>query len=277
MILIADSGSSKTEWIVLSEGQEILRIETIGLNPYFVDEGTIRATIEHSSLLKYANKIKQIEFFGAGCSNKEKQEWLKSVFQLSFRKAVVSIYTDIELAVKASAHNEPCIVCILGTGSTFRIFDGKEISSKYSSLSYILGDEGSGTYIAKALLRGVFYQNLSQDLRAEFFKAYPIDSATLLQKIYNEPQANRYLASFVPFCKDNIQNPEIEKIVRNAFEQFYLEHLEKLPELKSYPVHFIGSIALYFEDQLRYIARKYKFTIGIIVQKPLSKVIEQYV
>ena len=100
---------------------------------------------------------------------------------------------------------------------------------------------------------------------------------TLLQKIYNEPQANRYLASFVPFCKDNIQNPEIEKIVRNAFEQFYLEHLEKLPELKSYPVHFIGSIALYFEDQLRYIARKYKFTIGIIVQKPLSKVIEQYV
>ena len=277
MILLADSGSSKTEWILLDGGKEILRTETIGLNPYFVDEGTIRATVEHSPLFKYAKKIKQIEFFGAGCSNEEKQAWLKSVFQLSFQKATVSIYTDIELAVKASAHNEPCIVCIFGTGSTFRIFDGKEIKSKYSSLSYILGDEGSGTYIAKALLRGVFYQNFSPELISAFFKAYPIDSATLLQKTYNEPQANRYLASFVPFCKEHITSPEIEKIVLNAFEQFYFEHLQKLPEIKSYPVHFIGSIALYFEEQLQAIARKHHFTIGRIVQKPLSKVLEQYI
>jgi len=277
MILLADSGSSKTEWILLAEGKEILRTETIGLNPYFVDEGTIRATIEYALFFKYADKIKQIEFFGAGCSNKEKQVWLKGVFQLSFRKARISIYTDIELAVKASAHNEPCIVCILGTGSTFRVFDGKEIKSKYSSLSYILGDEGSGTYIAKSLLRGVFYQNFSPELSAAFFKDYPIDSATLLQKVYNEPQANRYLASFVPFCKAHIAHLEIKEIIWNAFEQFYLEHLQKLPEIKTYPVHFIGSIALHFEEQLQDIARKHQFTIGRIVQKPLSNAIEDYV
>lgn len=276
MILLADSGSSKTEWILIEDGAEILRTETIGLNPFFVDEGTVRATIEHSSIFPFANKIKELEFFGAGCSNLEKKEWLQSIFKLSFQKATIAIHTDIELAVKASAEDTPCIVCILGTGSTFRIFDGTKIISKYSSLAYILGDEGSGTYIAKALLRGIFYQNFSQELIDAFFKKYPIDNAQLLQKIYKEPQGNRYLASFVPFCKENIHHPQIEGIVLNAFEQFYLEHLQKLPEIKTYPVHFIGSIAFHFEAQLQKIATRHDFTLGRIIQKPLSKIIMQY-
>jgi N-acetylglucosamine kinase-like BadF-type ATPase len=277
MILLADSGSSKTEWVILKDGLEILRTETIGLNPYFVDEGTIRATIENSELSVYASKIRQLEFFGAGCSNQEKCDWLFEVFKHTFRKATIQIYTDIEGAVKASSDNKPCIVCILGTGSTFRIFDGKAIHRKYSSLSYILGDEGSGTYIAKSLLRGIFYQNFSKHIIDAFYKAYPIDSEILLQKVYREPQPNRYLASFVPFCKTHILEPEIENIVIDALTQFYLEHLRKLPEIKTYPVHFIGSIAYHFEDQLQKVSNKHKFQLGRIVQKPLSNIVKQYV
>ena len=276
MILLADSGSSKTEWIILDQGEEILRTETIGLNPYFVDEGTIRATIEHSPLKAYQDKIKQVAFFGAGCSNEDKSEWLKSILALCFRKSAIEVYTDIEGAVRASSNGEACIVCILGTGSTFRIFDGKDIIRKYSSLSYVLGDEGSGTYIAKALLRGIFYQNFNQELIDAFFKDYPIDSEILLQKIYKEPQGNRYLASFVPFCKKYIHYPEIEALVLDSFEQFYLEHLQKLEEINDLPVHFIGSIAFYFEAQLQKIAAKHNFKIGRIVQKPLSNIIPQY-
>lgn len=273
MILFADSGSTKTEWILINEDKEILKTETIGLNPYFVDEGTINATIEHSELHQYFKKITEVNFYGAGCSNEEKANWLERVFQKSFTKAEINIYTDIDGAVQASSNGQPCIVCILGTGSTFRIFDGNKIIRKYSSLSYVLGDEGSGTYIAKALLRGVFYENLDSDLIKKFYEMFPIDSEILLQKIYNEPQANRYLASFVPFCKANINHPQIEAIVLNAFEQFYLEHLDKYNEYKTYPIHFIGSIAFHFEAQLQQIAKKYKFTIGNIIQKPLEKLI----
>ncbi len=274
MILFADSGSTKTEWILIKDGESILKTETIGFNPYFVDEGTINANIENSALSKYFKKVKQINFYGAGCSNEEKAKWLEEVFQKSFPKAAINIYTDIDGAVQASSEGKACIVCILGTGSTFRIYDGENIIRKYSSLSYVLGDEGSGTFIAKALLRGVFYENLDASLIDKFYEMYPIDSEILLQKVYNEPQANRYLASFVPFCKANIDHPEIEAIVLNAFEQFYLEHLNKYPEYKSYPIHFIGSIAFYFEAQLKKIAEKYDFKIGHIIQKPLEQLIE---
>lgn len=276
MVLLADSGSTKTEWVILAEGKEILRTETIGLNPYFVDEGTLIATLESSQVSAYFKKIKEVNFFGAGCSNKEKRDWLHKIFQKCFSKAAITVATDIEGAVKATSESKPCIVCILGTGSTFRIFDGKKVQRKYSSLSYILGDEGSGTYIAKALLRGVFYKNFSKELQEAFFKAYPIDDEELLQKVYNEPQANRYLASFVPFCKENIHDPVIEALVINAFEQFYLEHLAKIEEINNYPVHFVGSIAFHFKDQLDQVAKKYNFKIGNIVQKPLSNMLKHY-
>ena len=276
MILVADSGSTKTEWVILDNGKEILRTETIGLNPYFVDEGTIIATIENSDLVPYFKKIHQLDFFGAGCSNEEKRTWLETVFQKCFSKASITIATDIEGAVKATSNGAPCIVCILGTGSTFRVFDGKNIQRKYSSLSYVLGDEGSGTYIAKALLRGVFYKNFSKKLQEAFFKAYPMDSEELLHNVYKVPQANRYLASFVPFCKEHIEDPQIEAIVINAFEQFYLEHLAKLEETSSYPVHFVGSIAFHFKSQLEKVAEKYGFTVGNIMQKPLTSIVKHY-
>jgi glucosamine kinase len=276
MILLADSGSSKTEWILIENNQEIHRTETMGLNPFFVDEGSIRATIEHSSLAPFVKQIQVLHFYGAGCSNEEKVTWLKTVFQKSFVKATIEIFTDIDGAVLACSEGKPAIVCILGTGSTFRIFDGEKIIRKYSSLAYIIGDEGSGTYIAKSLLRGIFYQNFSQDLQNKFFEKYPINSDILLEKVYKQNQANKYLASFVPFCKENISDPSIEALVLNAFEQFYLEHLAKFPESKTYPIHFVGSVAFHFEEQLKKIASKYQFTVGKILQKPLEALSQSY-
>ena len=270
MILIADSGSTKTEWILLNQGEEILRTETIGLNPFFVSPNEIQTVINQSALSPYLDQVKKLNFYGAGCSNDTKKEDLNQSFNAIFNNAEIHIKTDIEGAVMAVSEDHPCIVCILGTGSTFRIFDGKNIIRKYSSLSYILGDEGSGTYIAKRLLRGVFYQQLPQHVINDFFKDYPINAEELLHNTYREPQANRYLASFVPFCKKHIQTPEIESIVLQSFEDFYKVHLSRLELIKDYPVHFIGSIAFYFSDQLMQIALKYNFKVGNIVQKPLG-------
>lgn len=271
MILIADSGSTKTEWILLEEGKELVHTETIGLNPFFVNDKEVKQAIQDSLLAPYLKNIKSLHFFGAGCSNEQKAAELNHTFSEIFSTAEIHVKTDIEGAVKAVSSDKPCIVCILGTGSTFRIFDGNKIKRKYSSLAYIIGDEGSGTYIAKALLRGVFYKQLPQDLIDDFFKDYPISTNELLEKVYREPQANRYLASFVPFCKKHIKHKDIEAIVTGAFEDFYQAHLSRLDEIQSYPVHFIGSIAFYFEKQLQQIADKHNFEIGKIVQKPLLK------
>ncbi|MFT4969706.1 MAG: glucosamine kinase [Chitinophagales bacterium] len=277
MILIADSGSTKTEWILLDKGEQVVQTETIGLNPFFVTQADVQKAILNSKLAPHLTAVKAIHFFGAGCSNELKLKELESYLSQVFKEAEVEVKTDIEGAVLAVSDNKPCLVCILGTGSTFRIFDGKDIQKKYSSLAYIIGDEGSGTHIAKALLRKVFYKQLPQDLRDDFFREYPIDASDLLQKVYKEPLANRYLASFVPFCKKHIERPEIEQIVLDCLDEFGESHLSRLAEIKDSPVHFIGSIAFYFEDQLKQIAQKHGFKIGKIVQKPLSHLKEQFV
>lgn len=272
MILLADSGSTKTEWILLNHGEEIVHTETIGLNPFFVENGDIEKAILDSTLAPYVSDVESLHFFGAGCSNKSKAEDLKNSFAQIFKNAKLNIKTDIEGAVHAVSNNEVCIVCILGTGSTFRIFDGQEVKRKYSSLAYILGDEGSGTHIAKSLIRKVFYKELPDDLIQDFFKDHPVTVEELLQKVYKEAFANRYLASFVPFCKKHIDHVEIEAIVLSSLEAFFKTHLARLDEVKSSPVHFIGSIAFYFEEQLNMMAEKYGITVGKIVQKPLSEI-----
>ena len=133
MILIADSGSTKTEWILLNQGQEILRTETIGLNPFFVSPNEIQTVINKSALAPYLDQVEKLNFYGAGCSNDSKKEGLTRSFDTIFNNAEIHIKTDIEGAVMAVSDDRPCIVCILGTGSTFRIFDGKNIIRKYSS------------------------------------------------------------------------------------------------------------------------------------------------
>lgn len=275
MKLLADSGSTKTEWVLLNGNQKVLHTYTMGLNPYHINETILNNAIVNSELNKYLNKVKIIEFYGAGCSNTEKAVWLKNALQKHFSNATIAIHTDIEAAVLATYQKLPCTVCILGTGSTFRMYDGKQIISKYSSLSYILGDEGSGTYIAKTLLKGIFYQNLSTEIRDAFFEDYAIDSSILLEKIYSQPLANRYLASFVPFCKKHIDKPEIETIVLNAFEDFFNQHLVKYNFAKENPVHFVGSIAFHFKEQLEKTASKLKFKTGSIIKNPLPYLIEK--
>jgi glucosamine kinase len=278
MILIADSGSTKTDWILFnSEGSVISECSTIGMNPFFAKEKDILKALQESELNNFSKEIKVLHFYGAGCSTPEKCNWLQSVFSRVFTSANIHVKTDIEGAVLALSEGKPCIVCILGTGSTFRIFDGEEIISRYSSLGYIVGDEGSGTHISKSLLRHVFYKKLSPQLEQEFFNHFGMTRADIIENIYEKPFPNRFLASFVPFCKKFIHEPAIEVLVLNSLEEFFDNHILRLPQSKNYPVHFIGSIAHYFEHQLRKVAKKFDVEIGKIEQKPLHLLKEAYI
>ncbi|MGB1248047.1 MAG: BadF/BadG/BcrA/BcrD ATPase family protein [Chitinophagales bacterium] len=277
MILIADSGSTKTDWLLFDKnGETIVEVNTIGMNPFFVNTEDIFDALDESKLSKHIDNIQEVHFYGAGCSDMKKALWLANELGDFFIKAEVMIKTDIEGAVFSLAENKPCIACILGTGASFRIFDGKEIHKKYSSLAYIIGDEGSGTHIAKALLRKVFYKQLPDKLEKAFFEMYNITKDELLENVYKKSFPNRYLAQFTRFCTKNINNVIIEEIVLNSFRDFATNHLIRLDEINDYPVHFIGSIAHYFAPQLQKVAKEMNFKIGTIEQKPLGKLKEYH-
>lgn len=276
MILIADSGSTKTDWLLFDKnGNDILAFNTIGMNPFFVDELTILEELKATEISTYSNQIESFTFYGAGCSTPDKAAFLSKIFQTIFTHATIEVKTDIEGAVLALANNKPCIVSILGTGSTFRVYDGKNILKKYSSLGFIVGDEGSGTHIGKSLLRAIYYNRLGNDFTTKFENFFQLSKEEIIENIYQKPRPNKFLASFTPFCKEYINHPEIEKIVLDSFENFFKEHILPIEESKTYPLHFIGSIAYYFETQLKKVAHKHTLKIGKIEQKPL-KLLKDY-
>lgn len=276
MKLYADSGSTKTSWILVKNNSEQESYTLNGLNPFFVSESVVLTELK--SLLKEFNflEVKELFFYGAGCSTLEKANWLKEVFQTIFINAKISIKTDIECAVLASVNkNEKSIVSILGTGSSFRVFDGEKMLKKYSSLGYIIGDEGSGTHVSKALLRKVFYKQLPIHLENSFFEFFETSRDEIIENVYSKPLANRYLAKFTVFCKENIHKKEVEEIVINSFNDYFKNHITTIENYNEYKLHFVGSIAFYFQEQLEKIAKKYSCQIGTIIQKPLERLVEK--
>lgn len=272
MKLIADSGSTKTSWILMHHQKQIMAFETIGMNPFFTKESVINSAINEHLETKQKEQIKAVHFFGAGCSNVQKANELKMTFESLFKNAQISIKTDIEGAVLSVAKaGEKSIVSILGTGSSFRIFDGKNIVKRYSSLGFIIGDEGSGTYIAKALLRKIFYQQLPDSLVNAFFDYYHTSYDEIIENTYSKPNPNKYLAQFTQFCALHIHIPEVENIVLHAFDDYFVQHIVPIKNHQTYRLHFIGSIAYYFQKQLEKIAYKYQMELGNIVQKPIHR------
>lgn len=277
MKLFADSGSTKTSWLLLADKNILQEFETKGMNPFFITEDEIIEELETHLRPDVIPHIKEVYFFGAGCSSTEKAEWLENIFSELLQNAQVNIHTDIEGAVKATVSaNEKSIVSILGTGSTFRIFDGENILNKYSSLGYIIGDEGSGTHISKALLRKVFYKQFPINLEMEFMEHYNISRDELIKNVYSKPLPNRYLAQFTTFCSKNIHLEEIEKIVLDSFDSFFTNHIINVHNYTDYKLHFVGSVAFYFRAQLEKIALKYDCALGEIVQKPIYKLVEKF-
>lgn len=265
-----------TDWLLFDKKRnDILAFDTIGMNPFFVDKKTILKELNTTEISTYSKQVESFTFYGAGCSSPDKARFLSTVFQSIFTHASIEVKTDIEGAVLALADYKPCIVSILGTGSTFRVYDGQNIIKKYSSLGFIVGDEGSGTHIGKALLKAIYYHKLEVDFMEKFEKFFKYSKEEIIENIYQKPRPNKFLASISPFCKEYINHPEIEEIILNSFDTFFKEHILPIKESKKYPLHFIGSIAFFFEAQLKKVAYKYDFKIGKIEQKPL-KLLKNY-
>jgi len=271
MILIADSGSTKTSWCVAEKGNQLQLLQTSGINPYFQsgEEISDRLTEELFPRLEVDKKdITAVYFYGAGCAF-EKVEVVKKAIERLIGAAVVEVYTDLLAAARGVCGRQAGIACILGTGSNSCFYDGQQIVQNVSPLGYILGDEGSGAVLGKLLVGDLLKGMLPDGLKEKFLKQYDLTPAQIIDRVYRQPFPNRFLASLSLFLAENIHEPMIHTLVLNSFKSFITRNVYKY-DYKTCPVHFTGSIALFYKDILAEAASETGIRIGTVVQSPLQ-------
>ena len=270
MILIADSGSTKTDWCVAKDGFTVKRFTTQGINPYHQDERRINGIVLDELLPQTGEyKLKKIVFYGSGCRD-ETIPTMKNILYSAFNNNVeVEIYSDLLGAARAICGHEEGIACILGTGSNSCLYDGKKIVGNIPPLGYILGDEGSGATLGKIFINEIFKNSRMYDLKKEFLQVLQMTEGDIIDRVYRQPMANRFLASLAPFIHSHIERHEVNEIVTENFRQFLLKNVKRYHR-DDLQVSFIGSIAWHFKSQLLQSALEENVYVGSVEKSPMD-------
>ncbi|MHC1707380.1 MAG: ATPase [Bacteroidales bacterium] len=277
MILLADSGSTTTEWYLIRKDYPGIRVQSEGLNPYFITADKAESVILKEVVpLVFPEKIDTVYFYGAGCSRTTKRDLISDVLGNCFPRADIEVYTDILGAGRAIFGNARGIAGILGTGSNLAVYGGKDIEYILPSLGYILGDEGSGTSLGFTLLRAFLRSELPEYLLERFEQKYHLDHQVIMDAIYHQPFPNRWAASFTRFLKENINEPFIEEMVTNNFRYFVHKNILKFSDYKDLNIGFTGSVALHFSDQLKKAASEKGIQISSIIASPVEGLVKYH-
>lgn len=278
MILIADGGSTKCDWILLDKsGKQIFKTRTQGLNPAVFPEAMLQKRIEENvDLQKVKNEIERVHFFGAGCGTPKPNKRLSDIIKGFFTNANDVMVKEDTVAAALAATTEPGIVCILGTGSNSCYFDGKNVHMAVDSLGYILMDEASGNYFGKRLIRDYYYKRMPPELAVKFETEFNLSSDEIKQNLYRQENPNTYLASFAEFIFANERNGYFYKLVHEGITDFIHSRVLCFNNAQSLPIHFIGTIAFFSEDIIRAVCQPYNLTIGNIIRRPIDALIEHY-
>lgn len=282
--IIVDGGSTKVTWVLTDDDKEIARCTSKGINPSLLSYddliAELQTVISDNQCLMQPSSI---EYYGAGCTpaaSPVMQKALQQVFapvpshsatvpaDSSAVPTAVTVGSDIIGAAKALLGSEEGIACILGTGANSCLWDGHAIVRQTPALGYVLGDEGSGAVLGKLLLNALYKGTLPSSLRKQFEQEYGLDMMGVIEHVYRQPQPNRWLASLSPFVARNIHEPQMEALVMDNLEAFIVRNILPYGCL-DLPVSFVGSIAYYYEQQLRAVAMKHDVIIGKIMQNPL--------
>jgi len=278
MILIADSGATKSDWLLIDErGNEQMNYQLVGLNPYYLSPAEI-ISILSKELTPFieAKKIKKLYFYGAGCSSLYKCMMLEEAFEKLFRNAEITIESDLLGAARAMFGNKEGIACILGTGSNSCYCKEGKIINKIVSLGYFFGDEGSGAHMGKTFIKDYLLGKLPKDLEETFKKEFNYTRDNILDAVYNLPFPNRFLAGFSKFYANNLSNKYVFDLITNSFREFFMNQVEQFENHKKLPLAFTGSVAFYFEPLLRQIAAEYEVKIDRIIRTPIKSLAEYH-
>jgi N-acetylglucosamine kinase-like BadF-type ATPase len=278
MVIIADSGATKTDWCLINEAGEVKTVQTIGLNPYFLDEDGVLNVLRKDLYPFLDNKkVKQVFFYGSGCALPYKKQVLQFALDFFFMHADVEVENDLLGAARALCGEESGLVCILGTGASSCLYDGKEIAERLPSLGYILGDEGSGAFLGKHLVAAYLNSELPDHLQKLFAQKYPSSSLPeVLDKVYRQPFPNRFLASFVEFLSENKSDSFVKNLVGLAFDDFFKKQVLRYPNYDKHSLCFVGSVSFGFAEELRKSAQKHELTISKIEHTPLTGLLEYH-
>ncbi|WP_439132861.1 N-acetylglucosamine kinase [Polaribacter sp.] len=279
MILIADGGSTKADWIAINDNkQEEFRVRTLGLNPAVVAEEELKNRIINMfQLINIKEDVNEIYFYGAGCGTPKPAKILEDILQSIFVNAKINVAEDMLAAVYAATGNEPALVCILGTGSNSCYFDGENVQMKTASLGYILMDEASGNYFGKLLLREYYYNKMPLAIAEKFNEEFNLDADYIKKNLYRMPNPNMYLASFAKFMFDFKNEKYIKRIIKRGFHEFFKYRILPFEKTKETPLYFIGSIAFYFRDILEKVAKKYELDVTDVIQRPIDNLLKYHI
>lgn len=272
MILVADSGSTKADWILTQSENQSISFRTAGINPFFLSEKEIIEIFQNTPEIQdYRDQVKEIYFFGAGCSSPDRRELISNALSKIFKNAFISVDIDLIASIYATTGLAKGICCIIGTGSNISYFDGKKIHDSKHGLGYILGDEGSGTYFGRKLITGFLYGTMPEELSKEFYAKYKINKESIIKRIYQEPSPNFYLASFAPFMSENLRHPYIIELIEKGFDEFIETNIKSYADYKLHTCHFVGSIAFHFSDILKRLCEEKEIKVGKILKHPIEE------
>ncbi|MAY83377.1 MAG: N-acetylglucosamine kinase [Flavobacteriales bacterium] len=272
MILIADSGSSKTDWALVDQNGLVQLIETVGLNPDFHSDESILKEV--GSVAAHLDSIpKEVQFYGSGASSESRKLPIKNALERTFKDAKVHVAHDLLGAARATLGNQKGLVGILGTGSNCSAYDGNRITKEFRSGGYILSDEGGGVYMGKQLLKAFIEDQLEDALKQNFTTEFDLDVDKILQKIYKESMPNRFIASFSEFIYRHQANPQIQGIIEANFNAFFEEKVCRFDDHQNLPLGVVGSIANHFKSHLESAAKKYNCNLEVVVSKPIDALV----
>ena len=278
MILIADSGSTKTAWCLISGNQRVKDITTKGINPCYQTEEEIEAELKNTLCQEIGgeNKINSVYFYGAGCADSQINNKLAKTLQQVLKSDKAEVSSDMLGAARGIFKRQKGIACIMGTGSNSAYYDGNEIVKSIPAGGFIIGDEGSGAVLGKTLIADYIKNQMPENILAEFKKFYNGTYLDVVNHVYKQPFPNRWLANFTKFMYEKREDDYIHNMIVNSFTLFFNRNIKQFDSWKDMEVGFVGSIAYYFEKELKEAAQKCEITVSEIYQNPIEGLIEYH-
>jgi N-acetylglucosamine kinase-like BadF-type ATPase len=274
MILIADSGSTKTDWRLIDDKKEIHQFASQGINPYFISSDEISLIIQNELLSQIQFPIfdspLSVFFYGAGCGSESKKEIVRIALLKSFPNATIEVYSDMLGAARSLCGVNPGIAAILGTGANTCYYDGTNITESTPSLGYVLGDEGSGAHIGKTFVQAYLNKEMPEALSNRFYERFHMGKEEILDAIYKQAKPNRFLASFSKFIYQNLKEQFVVDLVADCFGQFFDKHICKYSKYKEVKLSCVGSVAFYYSNILRAVAINKGVNIETIIETPIA-------
>ncbi len=279
MKLVVDSGSTKTDWGFFNTAYDLRSVKTQGINPCHQSVEAI-STIIRSELLPNTsgidlNTVNEVYYYGAGCATESICVQMAGILKEFLPNAVIAVDSDMLGAARALCGRSEGVACVLGTGSNSCMYNGKEIVDQVPSLGYILGDEGSSTAIGRRLIGDCLKRQLPEAVCTEFMKRYQLTKEIIIENVYRQPLPNRYIAGFAPFVYEKRAVPEVHKLIIQCFSEFFTRNVISYHK-PWMPVHFVGSLADNFADELKETAEALGMTIGKIETSPMRGLIDYH-